>query len=61
MRLIITARLLFISVNLAVAAETKLNVLSPAEAKDGFTLLFGAEDLDGWHGGVAKITASRTA
>ena len=52
MRTILTACILFLVVSPALAAETKPNVLSPEEAKDGFTLLFNGKDLDGWHGDV---------
>jgi hypothetical protein len=52
MRSILAFSILFLGVLSAVAEETKLNVLSPEEAKDGFTLLFNGKDLEGWHGDV---------
>ena len=52
MRSILTASILFLIVSPILAAEAKLNVLSPEEAKDGFALLFNGKDLDGWQGDV---------
>lgn len=54
MRSIIIASLFFFSATPVIAAEAKPNVLSPAEAKDGFTLLFNGKNLDGWHGDVKR-------
>jgi hypothetical protein len=34
--------------------EPRLNELSPQEKKDGFTLLFNGENLEGWHGDVKR-------
>ncbi len=50
----ILASLFFLLVAPVFADDAKLNVLSPEEAKDGFTLLFNGKDLDGWHGDVKK-------
>jgi hypothetical protein len=54
MRSILSFCILFIGVSSAAADEKKLNVLSPEEAKDGFTLLFNGTDLEGWQGDVKK-------
>jgi hypothetical protein len=52
MQSILTAWVLFFGTALGFAAETRMDILSPEEAKDSFTLLFNGKDLTGWHGDV---------
>jgi hypothetical protein len=54
MRTILSIGFFLLLVAPVIAEDRKPNVLSPAEAKDGFVLLFNGKNLDGWHGDVKK-------